>query len=108
LTLGVFCFLWDDPLFNPDAEEFLELAKEDPNWAAEQRTKATLGLMNSNWKMIEEERAKFWWLLHRVKNFLPPNVKLQLLADISVNKMDSDFSYIRAVEQLEIEAGHKP
>lgn len=111
-TWRVFCFLWDDPQFNPGpAEGFLEVGKDDPDWLIAKRREMTLDTLNLLFAKIttlettlakyrtqaKENRARCTWIFRKFAAHVPENVAEQIFVDIRVNDMDTDFSYRKAL-----------
>lgn len=107
--LEVFCFLWDDPVFNPGgAEAFLELGKIDPAWLAEKRRDMTLDTLNVLFRDIaalqerldawKERAARAMWVVERLRPHTAADIVEQVMIDVQVAKdIDPTFSFCKAI-----------
>jgi hypothetical protein len=94
--------LWDDPLFNPDANEFLELAKNEEAWAIEKRREMTLHTLDLLHQQIDEGQCRFWWLWRRAQQYLPEEVRMELVTVIRDGKtIDPEFTFRKELDCLE-------
>jgi hypothetical protein len=102
--LRVFCFLWDDPLFNPGAESAKEFL-EDPEFVAFRRTERLLALevlylqmaaLERSKKAWKETAARHFWTTHQLieRAHIPLEVLEAIKIEQEVNQMDPDFSFV--------------
>ncbi len=102
---GVFCFLWDDPLFTFQSSieewelkdpEFIELRRQQRLLALEvmyldiDRLKEELAAM-------KEIAARGVWTWKQLIDHVPADVRKRVLIEGQVNNMDPDFSFCKAI-----------
>jgi hypothetical protein len=113
-TFGVFCFLWDDPLFadwsDPEVwgpqdavidRELIALRRGLRLRALELLYMKIHDLEKdrNEWK---EEAARGVWMWKRVVSHVPPEVAEQAIIDGTVCKeMDPDFTFLKAIDSME-------
>ena len=107
-----FCFLWDDPLFNPDAPNpWLGDNLDDEEFRRHRRTARLQALENlyiqidnlkrqviwrDQWR--EEDDARESWTISRLLSLIEDRAAAkQVLIDREVNDMDPDFSFCTAL-----------
>jgi hypothetical protein len=114
--LGVFCFLWDDPLFNPEAEsargylldpEFINLRRQERLLALELLYIKIAALERSVKKWKETAGRHVWTVTQLVDR---ANISHEILEAVNieqqVNMMDSDFSFADWLNTYTTEQDH--
>ena len=98
--------MWDDPLFNPgDAEDFLGMAKDEPDWAIKKRRELVLHALDCLFERMDEECARFMWLWRRVEQYLPLEVHIELATVLRDAKtIDPEFTFRKELERLDTKA----
>jgi hypothetical protein len=108
LTWTVFCFLWDDPVFNSKApapwlgdsladEEFREVRRK-ARLTALQMLYIRIQVLEKDRDGWKEEAARGVWMWHKVFQHIPGEIAEQAMIDGSVAKdMDPDFSFLKAI-----------
>ena len=102
-SLGVFCFLWDDPLFNPGADSTKKYL-DDPEFIALRREERLLALellyikmaafesLAAKWK---EAAGRHAWALTQVLERAP--IGREILEAVNIeqqeNDIDPDFTF---------------
>jgi len=101
---GVFCFLWDDPLFNPAADSAKKYL-DDPEFIALRREERLLALELLYIKMAalerltvkwEESAGRHCWALISVleRAEIDREILEAVQIEEEVNSMDPDFSFV--------------
>jgi len=101
--LRVFCFLWDDPLFNPGADR-AKLYFDDPEFIALRREERLLALEVLYIKLADAEKSaadwreaagRHFWVLTKLRERveIPREILESINVDQQVNMMDPDFSF---------------
>jgi hypothetical protein len=108
LNWEFFCFLWDDPIFNPTAELDAEMVLTDPSsrYVRMHREVRLLALekLHQETSRLKDELAgmrevagRAVWTWKQLIAHVPFEVRESVLIQGEVNALDPDFSFCKAI-----------
>lgn len=108
LTWVFFCFLWDDPVFNPAADLAAEMLLTDPvpqyiklhrevRLLALEKLYSEVARLKQELAAMNEVTGRAVWTWKQLIDHVPADVRERVLIEGQVNAMDPDFSFCRAI-----------